>query len=273
VVVREDKMYYHAIAVLSGDRKKSIVNKSESQMLTEIVLPYVSSGTISAKWGDTNQSYQLLELRVYKTVDVWNKKTGQTLDSFLSKKPNIFTKFRKLAEKALGKAVHRVFVIMPIQGEKYGTQNDQRIYKEFDDRFNAIEQIMPDYQSVAIRIDKEHPLEDLVARIKSEIDKAQFIIADLTDERPSCYYEAGYAEARHKPIIYVASKESVIAPPKATKIHFDVHMNVNFFASITELKEKLKLAIDKNEEILFQNPKEGESIALAEAVKLKIATT
>jgi hypothetical protein len=142
-------MYYHAIAVLSGDRKKSIVNKNESQILTGIVLPYVSSGTITAKWGDKNQSYQLLELRIYKTDDPWNKKSGKTLDSFLSKKPNLFPKFQQQAQRALGKAAHRVFVIMPIQGEKYGTQNDQRIYKEYDDRFKAIEEIMPDYQSVA----------------------------------------------------------------------------------------------------------------------------
>ena len=256
-------MFYHAIAVLSGDRKKLIVNKTETQMLTEVVLPYVSSGTVIAKWGEKNQSYQLLELRVYKTSDAWYKKSGQTLDSLLSKKPNVFPKFEKLAETVLGKAASRIFIIMPIQGEKYGTQNDKRIYKEFDDRYKAIEQMMPDYGSVAIRIDKEHPLEDLVARIKREIEMCQFIIADLTDERPSCYFEVGYAEAKGKPIIYVASKESVITPGKLTRIHFDVHMNVNFFTSISEMQEKLRLAIDKNHDILFRRPQEDQQIALA----------
>ena len=39
-------MHFHAIAVLPGSRRKSIVNKSEDQMLTEYVLPYVSTGVI-----------------------------------------------------------------------------------------------------------------------------------------------------------------------------------------------------------------------------------
>ena len=263
-------MYYHAIATLSGERKKSIVNKTESEMLTEITLPFVSSGTISAQWGDKKQSYQVLELRIYRTENAFNKKSGITLDTFLGKRPNIFDKFRQQAEKALGKAAHRVFIIMPIQGEKYGTQNDQRIYKEFDERFTAIEKLMPDFESVAIRIDKEHPLEDLVARIKAEIDRAVFVVADLTDERPSCYYEAGYAEAKGKPTIYVASKESVITPGKATKIHFDVHMNVNFFTSTTELREKLRSVIQKNKKALFERPSSGDPIAIAERLKIEL---
>jgi hypothetical protein len=72
------------------------------------------------------------------------------------------------------------------------------------------------------------------------------VVADLTDERPSCYYEAGYAEALRKPILFVASKESVINPRTSTKIHFDIHRNVNFFVNNDQLTHKLRAAIDKN---------------------------
>lgn len=140
---------------------------------------------------------------------------------------------------------------MPIQGEKFGTQEQQRIHREYDERFEVIERLLGDYECVAIRIDKEHPLDDLVRRIKDEIARAQFVIADMTDERPSCYFEAGYAEALRRPVIYIASKESVISTGKATKIHFDVHMNVNFFVNHTELRAKLRSAIGKNESLLF----------------------
>lgn len=140
---------------------------------------------------------------------------------------------------------------MPIQGEKHGTQEDQRIYREYDKRFEVIETVVAKFDGVAIRIDKEHPLEDLVGRIKKEIRDAAFVIADLTDERPSCYFEAEFAEALLRPVAYVASKQSVIKPGTATKIHFDIHINVHFFSNHRELAEKLTDAIEKNKDRLF----------------------
>lgn len=89
-----------------------------------------------------------------------------------------------------------------------------------------------------------------VGRVE-EIRDAVFIIADLTDERPSCYFEAGYAEGLPRSIIYVASKDSAVNPGTPTKIHFDIHMNVHFFSNHAELKENLAAAIEKNRDRLF----------------------
>jgi hypothetical protein len=140
---------------------------------------------------------------------------------------------------------------MPIQGAQNGTQEEQRIYKEYDERFEVIEKVVGKYGGIAIRIDKEHALDDLVGRIKREIQDCGFVIADLTDERPSCYFEAGYAEALKRPVIYVASKQSVERPGTNTKIHFDIHMSINFFVNLKELKERLTKAIEKNKAKLF----------------------
>ena len=257
-------MYYHAIALLSGDRRKTIVNKSEDQMLTEVVIPYVSNGIIEARWGAKTQSYQIIDLRIYKTEKAWDKREGVPLEDYVGSAKNLFGRFKKRAEKALGKKSFRVFVVMPIQGEKYGTQNAQRIYEEYDKRFETLEELLGRFDCVSIRIDKEHPLEDLVRRIKEEIKKAQFVVADLTDERPSCYFEVGYAEASRKPVIYVASKESVVSPGAATKIHFDVHMNVNYFTNHKELRAKVKSAVEKNKQLLFKREEEQAGVVIVE---------
>lgn len=249
--IKEAWVHFHAIATLPGGRRKSIVNKSEEQMLTEYVIPYVRNGIIRARWGAATQSYQVLELRIFGTDGPWHKPSGIPLDNFLGSARNRFASFEKRAKKALETTVHRVFVVMPIQGEQFGTQDQQRIWKEYDARFEVIEKLLGKYDAVAIRIDKEHTLDELVKRIKEEIEKSQFVIADLTDERPSCYYEAGYAEALRKPIVFVASKESVVNPRTQTKIHFDIHRNVNFFTNTQELRTKLKAALDKNHEQLF----------------------
>jgi len=244
-------MFYHAIATRPGGRRKSIVNKTEEQMLTEYVIPFVKNGVIKERWGNTTKPYQVLELRIFGTTTTWHKGAGISLDIFIGKARNRYSTFEKRAQKALGTAVHRVFIIMPIRGEQFGTQDEQRIWREFDSRFEAIEKLLGKYDAVAIRIDKEFTLDELVKRIKDEIEKAAFIIADLTEERPSCYFEAGYAETLKKPIIFVASKESVVNPKTETKIHFDIHQNVNFFTNNKELTQKLTAALDKNRDRLF----------------------
>jgi nucleoside 2-deoxyribosyltransferase len=241
---------FHAIAVLSGNRQKTLPNRTESEVLSETVIPFVTNGVITAKWGDSLQSYQVLELRVYETQDAWDKRDGPLNDQIKGKK-NLYNRFAKRANKLLSTNKPKVFVITPIQGEKHGDQEQQRIFREYDERFQTVEDVLSRAGGVAIRIDKEHALEDLVGRIKKEIRNAQFVVADLTDERPSCYFEAGYAEALGKPIIYVASKQSVARPGSKTNIHFDIHMNMNYFSNHSELKEKLSLTIKKNRKDLF----------------------
>jgi hypothetical protein len=245
-------MFFHAIAILSAGRRKSIVNKFEDGMLTELVIPYMQNGVIRAKWGEKERTYQVNELRIFKTSEPWDKKSGISLDDFLKAKRNIFQTFERKALKALKPPAYRVFIIMPIQGDKFGSQDDQRIYREFDERFERIETVLSDYGSVAIRIDKEVPLGDLVKRIKDEIRKSRFVIADITEERPSCYFEAGYAEALGRRLIYIASKESVISPGKPTKIHFDIHQNVQFFVNLDDMETKIRFAIEKNKDSLFK---------------------
>jgi nucleoside 2-deoxyribosyltransferase len=243
-------MPFHAIAILSGDRQKTIPNRTETELLSEIVIPFVASGVITAKWGDRIQSYQVLELRIFESKEPWDKRKGPLNEQIKGKK-NLFKRFGERAEKLLSTNKPKVFVITPIQGEKHGDQDQQRIFKEYDERFETMESVISEQGGVAIRIDKEHALEDLVGRIKKEIKAALFVVADLTDERPSCYFEAGYAEALGKPVIYVASKQSVAKPGTKTSIHFDIHMNMNFFTNHDELREKLSNAINKNRKALF----------------------
>jgi hypothetical protein len=107
-------------------------------MLLEVVVPFLINGVITAKWGSTIQSYQVLELTIYETGELWDKRTGPLAD-LLRKRRNQFARFEAKAKKFLSKNVPRVFVVMPIQGEKQGTQEEQRIYREYDERFEVIE--------------------------------------------------------------------------------------------------------------------------------------
>ena len=245
-------MPFHAIAILPGGRQKTIPNKTEEQILSQVVIPFVDGGVVKAKWGAKTQSYQVLELQVYETTKKWDKREGP-LSSLLKRKRNQWKRFETKAQQLLARDTPRIFVVMPIQGSRHGDQEQQRIWREYDERFEVIEKVIGKNGGVAIRIDREHPLDELVRRIKSEIAKSVFVIGDLTDERPSCYFEAGYAEALRKPVIYVASKQSVAKPGEMTNIHFDIHMNVQYFTNHKELAENLTAAFDKNGKYYSRN--------------------
>jgi len=243
--------FFHVLALRSRNKTKLIYNRSEAQVLTEFVIPYLQTGTIQTTWGKKSQTVPVADLEVYRTEERYDKKLGIPFEKFKRKKRNLYPTLADKAQKGLSKAKTRVFVIMPIQGEEEGTADEQRVYAEYEARFEAINEVLNDLDCFGIRIDKEYSLDELVRRIKDEIEKAQFSIADLTDERPSCYFEAGYGEAKGKHILYVASENSVLDPKRETRIHFDIHKNVQFFRNHKQLKTKIRAVFDKNKEKLL----------------------
>lgn len=52
--------------------------------------------------------------------------------------------------------------------------------------------------------------ESLRQKIHNAIDHAVFVIADVSEDRPNIYYEVGYAVARNKPVLIVASEVATV---------------------------------------------------------------
>jgi len=80
----------------------------------------------------------------------------------------------------------------------------------------AIRPILKELKIQPIRIDKIEHNDDIDDKIFQLLDKADFCVADLTYARPSVYYEAGYAFASGKPVIYIARKDHFVAKPSET---------------------------------------------------------
>lgn len=47
-------------------------------------------------------------------------------------------------------------------------------------------------------------------RFEEQLKSATVVLADLTDERPSCYFEIGFAEALERPIFLIAEQGTTI---------------------------------------------------------------
>lgn len=74
-------------------------------------------------------------------------------------------------------------------------------------------------------------------RIMSNIQRARFIIADMTEARPNCYYELGIAHALGKEVIHIAGDKN--------DIHFDINdFNFIVYGTAADLKKRLRERIE-----------------------------
>ena len=120
-----------------------------------------------------------------------------------------------------------LFIIMPID-------NSEPL---LEDILEAIKTVAKNLNLNAERID-DIPSGIISEKILSSIRIAEFVVADLTLERPNCYYEVGYAHALGKNTILIAKEN--------TTIHFDLKGHkVLFYKNATQLKDALEFHILK----------------------------
>jgi hypothetical protein len=67
----------------------------------------------------------------------------------------------------------------------------------------------------AVRIDRKHFAEKICDRMLVEIKRSQFLVADFTFQRAGVYFEAGYALALGRPVIWLCREDQV------SDLHFD----------------------------------------------------
>jgi nucleoside 2-deoxyribosyltransferase len=107
-----------------------------------------------------------------------------------------------------------------------------RARPELEDVLEAFKSVCRAFGIVARRADDVQHEERITDVILTHIQKAEFLIADLTGERPNVFYEVGYAHAIGKrPILY--RKEGSAIP-----FDLSVH-NVLAYRNIKHLKELL----------------------------------
>lgn len=89
-----------------------------------------------------------------------------------------------------------------------------------------------------LRVDEIEHNRRITDKVIECIKKARFIVAELTEQRPNCYYELGYAHAIEKDVIHVINKKD--------PIHFDIKdFNFIVYESIVDLKNRLKKRIEE----------------------------
>ena len=67
----------------------------------------------------------------------------------------------------------------------------------------------------AYRVDDDHHIDRIDAKIMMEIKNSRFVLADVTNQRPGVYFEAGYAIGLGLPVIWSVRKDDL------RNVHFD----------------------------------------------------
>lgn len=116
-----------------------------------------------------------------------------------------------------------------------------------DDLYNTYKDCFSEFDVKAIRADEIEHQDAITDKIIEKINLSEFLLADLTGERQSVYYEIGYAHALGRKVIMYRNCN--------TKLHFDLAgYNCPEYKNLTELREQV---IRRLEHITNRKPREN----------------
>ncbi|MBM3325028.1 MAG: hypothetical protein FJY66_05110 [Calditrichaeota bacterium] len=120
-------------------------------------------------------------------------------------------------------------------------------------------EVLKNFDYEGIFQEEEEPVNTIEADIFQNIDNSKLIIADMTEHRPNCYLELGYAMALGKRIILVISEKhrnEELLLPSGEKIlkdglTFDTRQRrYTFYKDADDLREELTKRIRANLEMI-----------------------
>lgn len=249
-------MFYHIEIALGQIESDLYVNKTREEILVQYLCPFLNREIAMFKGAISNLMF-LGSMRIWETdkpVDsVWpiNRKEHKRKSLYIDTTVLIDGEIIRVLEKEANNVSEQFYAeaITMIESGKYKEQR-AKIVEVIKGSYSFFicaldnDEVMHNYEFVikpAIKqfnfdIQKADEISHtgtITGAILSAINRSRFLVADLTDEKPNCYYEVGYAHALGKPVIILAKE--------GTHRHFDISTyKWNFWKDYIDLKPKFE---------------------------------
>jgi len=200
-------MYYHAKLEYEVDAYHCWWNNSMEELIQTAVVPYVNGQVVLVNSGGVKKIINMKNVSLFslyktesKLVETEEKSiisqigeadflenvcTSEVLSSIRIDKS--VSQSTSLIQKSTQITKEQVFVIM-----KFG---DEVLDSAYDGVYKPI---IESLGLKCLRIDEIQDSGKITDQILDKISESKYIIADLTGERPNCYYECGFAHALGK---------------------------------------------------------------------------
>ena len=216
-------MWYHAIAHY-GSRNRYWWNRRRDDLISDVLVPFISKQVkpltragIPSLFNYGATDYITIVKTEQKLKRPQKDKTPSELSDKNFIKRNCATEEflgemqilassptgRSLIERSLTKPEKKIFVIM-----QFGDEDLDSAYE------GVIKPLGEEFGFDVVRVDEIQDSGNISQQILENISTSRIVIVELSGERPNCYYEAGFAHA--------LGKEIVFSIRQGNKIHFDL---------------------------------------------------
>jgi hypothetical protein len=214
--------WYHASARY-GERVRHWWNRGRDDIISDVLLPFVGKQVQQLRREGQRALFNfgsVSYLTILKTQDKLIRPSGnlpaELRDRAFVEDHNATTEFvnelrvlsstlsaRSVIERSLRPTVNQLFVIM-----KFGDAELESAYE------GVIVPVGNEFGFKVVRINEIQDSGNISQQILEHIAQSRLILADLSGERPNCYYEAGFAHALGKDMVFAAHQKY--------QIHFDL---------------------------------------------------
>lgn len=252
-------MFYHALIGVTGITSMLSKNNGREEVLNEFLCPFLNK-EVTLFWKKLYNMSSFGSVAVYETERVidteWPLKkvdfaeSGGSYDDYKYRRAVeevLPTVARDVTEELFREALvsvetkgYREYRTSVLEGRKgresffvcpFGNDEVDHNY-EF-----VVKPVVRQHQFGIAKADEISHTGTITSEILSSIARSRFLVADLTDARPNCYYEVGYAHALGKPVVILAKE--------GTQPQFDIATyKWTFWTDYRDLKPKLQKELD-----------------------------